>query len=1233
MTEISNFDLLNSPLDGTHLIEASAGTGKTHTITGLFLRLVLEKGLLVNEILVVTFTEAATEELKDRIRKKLWEAIGAFSGDRDDDIWLSGLRTKAKHPKTALRRLNEALRSFDQAAIFTIHGFCRRMLHENAFESGSLFDTELVTDQEKLKQEIVDDFWRKHFYEASPLFVNYALHNDFTPDNLLSLLSNRVSQPYLKITPDTEIPDSSQQENAFNLSLKAVSEAWPSAREAVQGIFATYEGLNRNRYRKANIPMWIQSMDHYVKSHGHNPIVFKGFEKFTAREIEVSLKKNYAPPVHPFFESCERLKKAIDDLEDVFERHLLGLKIELFHYARNELKRKKEAKNIQSFDDLLLKLHRALEGKSGGYLAGAIRAKFKAALIDEFQDTDPVQYAIFKKVFGTEDRILFLIGDPKQAIYGFRGADIFAYMKAKGDAKSQYTLRENWRSDPGLIAAINAVFTQTKHPFIYDEIPFHPAVPAERKAIATPKPDGPSERPFQLWFVETDKITGSERSLTKAKAREMISQAVAAEISRRLRRVGETYLLNRSYEARKPEAIRDLKEGDIAVLVRTNAEARLMQEALTHLHIPSVLYSTGDLFDTHEAMEMERLLNAIAEPGNERYLRAGLTTDIMGVSGEEIYGLLADETGWENWLAKFKTFHDIWNERGFIRMFRYLLMQEKVLPRLMSFPDGERRNTNLLHLSEVLHQRCVEKKPSMGDLLKWFSEKRKGSTPGFEEHPLRLESDENAVKLVTIHKSKGLEYPVVFCPFTWDGSRVKRPGDPFMFHDEAHSMILTLDLGSSQMDENRPIAEKEILAENLRLFYVALTRAKNRCIFIWGRFNAAESSAPAYLLHAPESWKERNIVDATAKKFAHLTDKDMRLDLRRVVDKSGGSIRLSDMPAEQGRAYSPLPVREETFSCRTFSGTIDRQWRILSFSSLVSGRKHSDELPDRDTLRSPDTYDQEDFEERDTREPVLDIFSFPKGAKAGTFLHDVLEHLDFAEAEPAVVNALIVEKLREYRFESHWLDIIRGTITTVLNAPLDPGSEDLRFSCIQNRDRLNELEFYFPLKPISPEKLERLFQANMGNQLVTDGSLRTTAADPRYRGGPSETIERLQFSPTRGFMRGFMDLVFQWRDRFYLVDWKSNFLGSSTGDYGPASLTRAMKKECYILQYTIYTLALDQYLRLRLPGYRYEKHFGGVYYIFLRGVDAKMGSDFGIYRDLPSPELIGALREGLMGYE
>ena len=1227
MKGIDNFDLLGSPLEGTNLIEASAGTGKTHTIAGLFLRLVVEKKLPVNEILVVTFTEAATEELKDRIRTTLRETIGVFSGGNTQNTFLTGLAERHKGSKTALRHLNEALRAFDQAAIFTIHGFCRRMLHENAFESGSLFDTELITDQENLKREIVDDFWRKHFYESSPLFVNYALNNNFNPDSLFDLLANWVSQPYLRILPDVGIPDCSQQENQFIKAFEEVSDAWKSAKEEVEEIFTTHEGLNRVKFGKDRIPLWIRSMDHYVDSRSHNPKPFNDFTKFTASELQASIKKGHVAPVHPFFETCERLKKAFDELDRVFAKRLLGLKAELFHYSEMELATRKGKKNIQSFDDLLLKLNKALEEKGGIYLAGAMRAKFKAALIDEFQDTDPIQYAIFRKVFGIENRTLFLIGDPKQAIYGFRGADIFSYMKAKDEVKSRYTLRENWRSDPHLITAVNAIFAQSRRPFVYDDIAFHPAVPANKKNRESLTLDGQSNAPFQLWFVAAGRVTGSKKPMIKSQAQKMISVAVAAEISRLLRQRDQAYALDRPGQGYRSEPVR---QGDIAVLVRTNAEARLMQAALTGFHIHSVLYSTGDLFDTHEATELTRVLSGIRQPNNERFLRPALATDMMGVSGEDIERLMEGETGWENWLVAFKVFHDLWKEHGFIHMFRHLLIQQNVLPRLLPLPDGERRSTNLLHLVEVLHQRSVEKKLGMAGLLKWLSQKINGGTPGSEEHPLRLESDENAVKLVTIHKSKGLEYPIVFCPFIWNTSRIKAQKGPFTFHDEHNNMTLTLDLGSSFVDGNRSIAEKELLAENLRLLYVALTRARNRCYFVWGRFNGAETSAPAYLLHLPDSWEGGDIVAATGKRFMGLNDEDVLTDLKTGLNSARGAIRLSEMPIEPEEPLSPSYGQEETLTCRHFSGAIDRQWRISSFSSLVSGMRHADELPDRDAIGLPNTHDQRDVIEPDTEEPLSDIYSFPRGTKPGTFFHDILEHLDFTEDDPALMKAQVAHKLREYHFESHWLDAIYATITNVLAVPLDPELEGLTFSCIQNRARLNELEFYFPLKSISPKKLNMIFQANCGHQPAYGEASNRNEENLRFQTDLPETIERLQFAPTQGFMRGFMDLVFHWRGRFYLVDWKSNFLGGRIEDYGQESLRLEMIKAFYVLQYVIYTLALDQYLRLRIPDYRYDKHFGGVYYVFLRGVDPEIGPNFGIYRDVPSPALINALREGLI---
>ncbi|MBW2121581.1 MAG: exodeoxyribonuclease V subunit beta, partial [Deltaproteobacteria bacterium] len=886
MAGFEHFDLLKSPLEGTNLIEASAGTGKTHAVTGLFLRLVLEKELSVKEILVVTFTEAATEELRDRIRATLREAALAFSAGGSGDRLLDGLVKNHADAVQAQEVLKEALRDFDQAAVFTIHGFCRAVLRENAFESGSLFDTELVTYEEDIKREVVEDFWRRHLYRATPVFANYAMNRKFTPDGLLSLVGGRVGRPYVKVIPEVDIPDTSGQESAFQSCFDEVRRAWPSVREEIEGILTSHPGLKKSVYRPAAVSGWIRSMDAWLASGRSNPELFEGFGKFTSSVLRESAKQGSAVPAHPFFDLCEDLAKKKRDLDEVLGRRLLGLKAELFRYVGEELAKRKRERNVQSFDDLLLNLHRALEGPSGQDLARAVRRKFKAALIDEFQDTDPIQYGIFRRVFEGGNSILFLIGDPKQAIYGFRGADVFAYMEASRDVKRRYTLRENWRSEPALVTAVNTIFTNPERPFVYDEIRFQPARPAPGQDRDLLVIDGKSEPPFRLLLLNADKVTDRGKPVTKTEGRELIQRAVAAEISRLLQ-------LGRDKRALLGEM--PLGERDIAVLVRRNEEARQMQKALLGLRIRSVLYSTANLFDSDEALEMERILAAMVEPKNERRLKAALATDMMGVRGEELENRPENQAVLEGWLGRFKEYHDQWRQRGFARMFRRFMWEQGVLGRLMAFPDGERRSTNILHLVEVLQQVSAERRLGMAGLLKWLSEQRDSSTPRLEEHQLRLESDENAVKLVTIHKSKGLQYPVVFCPFCWEGSRVRNTGGPFAFHDERENMRLTLDLGSETIEEHRRLAEKELLAENLRLLYVALTRARNRCYLVWGRFNEAETSALAYLFHQPGPGKAEKIVEATAERFATLDEGDVYRELKAIQDNARGTIRLSEM--------------------------------------------------------------------------------------------------------------------------------------------------------------------------------------------------------------------------------------------------------------------------------------------------------------------------------------------------
>jgi exodeoxyribonuclease V beta subunit len=1284
VNEIRDFNLLKSPLEGTNLIEASAGTGKTYAITGLVLRLILEKAIPIEEVLVVTFTEAATSELKDRIRKRLREALEMFSGSGAQDELLEGLYASHPNAAAASRRLKRAINDFDRASIFTIHGFCMRVLHDHAFESGMLFDTELVTDQEILIREIVHDFWRKHFYNASILFFNYAAAHGLNPGSLRSMVGRHTTNPYLKIIPESGVPGCSELEAEFLVRFEKCRQAWTSAKPEVQVILTTSETLNRAKYRKDRIAGWLQAMEAYLSGECFDCSLFDRFEKFTTIHMKSAVKKGAEPPSHPFFLLCDQLNLAQQRLAEGFDRCLLGLKLEFIHTVRSELAKRKLDKNIVFYDDLLLMLDRALRGPGGEDLAAIAGSKFKAALIDEFQDTDSIQYAIFENIFGQAGSPLFLIGDPKQAIYGFRGADIFTYMDAARSASNRFTLGENWRSEPALISAVNTVFSRATVPFVYEDIGFEPVRPAGNKRHEMLELDGEKKPPLQIWFLKADGIKG-EQPITRAIARDVIPQAVAAEISRllALAREGKAVIDRRSIQA-----------GDIAVLVRRNAEAGLVKEALSSLGIHSVLYDIGNLFETHEAMEVERLLTSIADPSDERLLKAALLTDMLGLGGEGLDRLIRDEPEWDEWLSRIGEYHDTWSRHGFFRMFRHLLLREAVLPRLMALVDGERRCTNVLHLSEMLHGAAIEGSLSMHGLVKWLSEQRAEDTPKLEEHQLRLESDENAVKLVTIHKSKGLEYPIVFCPFIGDRSRVLQGDGPFTFHDELDGRRLTLDLGSPGREENLKLAEKEQLAENVRLLYVAMTRARHRCTLVWGCFRDAESSAPAYLFHQPGSEEAGNLPEAVCSRYSSSNEQELWNDLEAIQREGQGSIELLEAPLEKGQPQPGLEEERVELGCRSFSGRIHRDWGISSFSSIVSNQPRKAEWADRDDMIRPGLAEEEDLQ--GTLPPTgefRDILSFPRGAAAGIFLHEVFEHLDFTSRDRTLIEELVTDKLKMHGFESFWTGAVCDMVRKVLAVPLESGPDSFTLSQVQAADRLNELEFYFPLEVTGEHSLKELLGRTAGTTKHEDspfrkrgnaGELETpilpsldgNAAELKTKKLPSldgrgwgrvetgdvphphptspvkgeelnsapfrkrgkggfaaspSTLEQLKFKPLEGYMKGFIDLVFRHRGRFYIVDWKSNYLGARTEDYDQAAMLAAMDENLYHLQVHLYAIAVHAYLKTRIPEYAYESHFGGVYYIFLRGVDPAKGREYGVYRNRPPAAFIETLCFHLRG--
>lgn len=1187
---------LTIPLDGINLIEASAGTGKTYTITTLFLRLIIEKKLLVDKILVVTFTEAATEELRHRIRRRLREALTAFqqpkSQESKDEV-LAGLIARCEDKSDAILRLTNALRGFDEAAIFTIHSFCRQMLQDNAFESGVLFDTELVDDQSPLLREIVEDFWRQHFYNASQLFITYALEKrEFRhPSGLLTILKDGqyIAQPFLKIIPSQEVPYLEAKELGFYTAFLTAQQTWRSHQKDIQELLLKSNELKATSYKKDVIPQWCQSLDGFFNAPVMSVNLPDKFIKFMQSELEKQVKKGKTSPRHDFFLQCDTLKERQQALVATYEQLLLALKIKLFDITKPALARKKQQLHILSFDDLLINLHQALIGNQGPRVAQLIRQKYHAALIDEFQDTDPVQYEIFHTIYGAEgvQPILFLIGDPKQAIYSFRGADIFTYMAAARGAEHRYTLGTNWRSEPDLMMAINQLFSQAQNPFLFAEIGFQPVDAPTEKSSLHEKPRLKIENkylpPLQFWFVPRY-IAGCppEKPINKGWAKQKIPWACANEIARLLG-------LGKSEQALIGE--QPLMAGDIAVLVRTNAQALQIQQVLTHLQIPSVLYSRDSLLHSHEIIEIERILLAVAEPYRQAGIKAALTTDMIGLNANELHELMANDALWQAQLNRFEYYHFLWQQAGFIQMYRSLLLNEQVPAHLLSYPDGERRLTNVLHAGELLQKVAIQQKLSMTGLCQWLAQQRHQPSLTSEEQQLRLESDEKRVKIVTIHKSKGLEYSIIFCPFIWDGYLYNIKDEQVVFHDTSEQ--LTLDLGSAEQTEHRLTALTEEQAENLRLFYVAVTRAKHRCYLVWGAFKEATSSPLAHLLHP---W---------AQDIEKTDDAMLLNDLKQLAANSGQRIYLTNLPADSApphRTIEPL----EPLHARPFKGQIDRSWQVSSFTALVHQKSSSEAIdrPDYDETPTLLSHHQPDFSMPTDQ---THIFNFPRGARAGNLMHALFEHLDFKQPAPS----LIQQQLSAYGFEvEKWSEVIWMTVNNVLQTPLEPKISQLTLSQIDKNKRLNELEFYYPItRKITPGGLHQLLRKHVN---IPQPVWQTTA-------------QKLTFSPRRGFMKGYIDMIFEYQGRYYLVDYKSNMLGTQQDNYHHQSLIEVMMRENYLLQYHLYAIALHRYLSLRLPHYEYQTHFGGVYYLFLRGIRPEWGPLYGIYRDRPQAELIQQL--------
>lgn len=1195
-------DVYACPLTGTALIEASAGTGKTWAICALVLRLVLEKALPIDQVLVVTFTNAATAELRERVRARLvetraWLAGEAASSDPFVPRCVAALEARGLGRATLRARLDAALAAFDAAPIFTIHGFCQRALGEHPFAAGAPFSLELG-DSRDLLTEVVADFWRLDIaHGALPqALVVWLAARGLSPARLEKLLQRALQRPLARpLWPDglEDLPPPDTV--ALTATWAAARSVWQAQRHEVAECLTARAADLKHFDLEAALAAW----DSYFAA--ADALADPGDKAAQLRQSVLTEKKTRArktPPEHAFFTLAEQLCAQHAALTALFEQHRLALYRRFLAWAPAQVAERKRARHRVDFDDLLANLYRALSGPRGASLAASLRERYPAALIDEFQDTDPLQFAIFSTIYGAGAQPVFWVGDPKQAIYSFRQADLHTYLAAREHASAHYHLEANQRSSAALIAGINAIFQANPRAFMLAGLEFRPTRRGEKPLPPFSDTSGVARGALHCWQLPD----ADAALLPKEVAMQRAAAATAAEIAR---------LLAAARAGQVQVGAQPLRAGRVAVLVRTHAQGRLMKAALARLGLQAAERAQDNVFASSEAEDMERLLCALLEPARPDRLKAALATPLLGFDATRIAALDADDAALAEWIGRFAKARQRWQERGISVALAELDETLGLSARLLRLPQGERRLTNHLHLLELLHQAEIEAAQPVR-LLRWLARQRRDPSAD-ETAQLRLESDQDLLNIVTIHTSKGLEYDLVFCPFLWEGGiQARSDGLPgHAYHDATGALVF--DYRPEAAEAAKAAAQQEQAAEILRLYYVALTRAVHRCYLVCGpygrrhRDGLSRAESQRSLLNwlvagagmAPEAWLQG---DAKA-----LPDAAMQAAAWQNL-AACPEVMLEPLPEAEVLA-PPGPDAEKTHAARVARRALWPDWRIDSFSGLLRGA-------------TPLGHDGSDHDALVAPAPALaavpvaasDVLHFPRGARAGDCLHQLFEQVDFcapATWDAAIASALARHPPGDPGERARHAAMLATLLADVLATPLAlPGSAaPLRLADLPWARRRVEMEFHLPT--------DRLEATALAARLAAHG----------------EPVPRLACATLQGFLKGYVDLVFEHAGRYYVLDWKSNHLGWDAAAYAPDALATAMAEHGYYLQARLYLLALHRFLAFRLPDYDPARHLGGAAYLFVRAVrpDWRLadGSQAGVCLLAPKPELILEL-EGLL---
>jgi len=1207
MAETIPLNPITLPLNQISLIEASAGTGKTYTIGSLYLRLLLKAGennfsrpLNVEEILVVTFTDMATEELKKKIRERITDAIDkltVFAETQDKSAFKNdGFLTALSQDLDifeAIHRLKLAEQNMDLAAIYTIHGFCRRMLMQYAFHSGIHFNLELIKDQSDLLVRFANEFWREHFYPLDFESANFIATELVSPANVLSLLKADLGKDLqveienkqaLSVPIQIFLP---QYLGGYQKALNELKAFWLESADEISAIITNelekdypkdqLKSLNRKKYQVKRLGDWINKINQW----SNNPRDYQINTTLKDYFLQSSIEKNYEEqtdknkdkkPATPFYAPIfEDLEKRVNAL---MIPDLLS-KLTLYHYRQGLQQKLLDYKlnhQEKSFDDLLRLLCEALQGAQGDELSEMIRFQYPFAMIDEFQDTDSQQYAIFSKIYRDnpeKNTGFIMIGDPKQAIYRFRGADIFTYLKASDEAQSRFELTKNYRSEKNLVDGVNALFDFPQSPFIYQNINFT-AVDSSDDHLRFYL-NGKAEPAYRFYLTESDKVNKTE-----------MAKICAISIQHWLKSAAENQAVFQNKDTCKT-----LQPANIAVLVKNRYEAADVIQELQKLGIASVYLSDqSSVFDSHVAVELLRILKACLNVAERPILNA-IATALFGLNAADIHQIQQNEADWQRWADSFAQYQQTWQRQGILVMLHQILLEQGISERLLSQATGERDLTDFLHVAEILQQAATLHE-SEAALLSWFEKQIQGE--GRQEAQIRLESERQLVKIVTIHKSKGLEYDLVWLPFLAVPSKIPTAGDINVYYSKERDETLW-----DMENRNLNALYEETFAEELRLLYVALTRAKYQMAFALPAQFDKKWNALHYVLSQGEIGKE----------IALSAPKDTETLLQAFKEKMRDNVEICTKPNLEAFPTLSINPKNDELKAAEFTGNIEQDWRITSFTSIEQGHRRQNYFAESAGKKHAIFDDAKDYDSQNAieistallSENESNILDLPRGKQVGTALHRHFENCYFSD----LANTEEIDKLRQsLQLDETFTEPLQNWLQQISHTPLS-NEIGIALADLANKDCIKEMPFYLAIREhFDVEAFNRALKA--------------------HHHLPSEP---LQFEQIQGMVRGSIDLVFRHNGKYYLVDYKSNFLGSTLADYNEDELKKEMLHSHYDWQYLIYTLALHRYLQSVVPKYDYARDFGGVFYLFLRGMNGEPQS--GVFYDRPSVELITEL--------